>query len=62
VTYLIPAKYNVSDWRSELSLQWDHITFNYNNFKDATADVAVGDEPLYEFSTDVIRAFFSVYF
>ncbi len=62
VTYLIPQKYAISDWRSEISLQWDHITFNYNNFRDPTADAALGEEPLYGFSTDVIRAFISVYF
>jgi len=62
VTYLIPPKYSISDWRSEVSLQWDHITFNYNNFRDPTAEGGVGEEPLYGFSADVIRAFVSVYF
>lgn len=62
VTYLIPKQFSMSDWRSEASLQWDYITFNYNNFKDPTAQAAVGEEPLYGFSTHVIRAFFSVYF
>ena len=62
VTYLIPKQFSMNDWRSEASLQWDYITFNYNNFKDPTAQAAVGEEPLYGFSTHVIRAFFSVYF
>jgi len=62
VTYLIPPKYSISDWRSEVSLQWDHITFNYNNFRDPTAEGGVGEEPLYGFSADVIRVFVSVYF
>lgn len=62
VTYLIPQKYSISDWRSEVSLQWDHITFNYNNFRDPTAADVVGEEPLYGFSTDVIRVFISLYF
>lgn len=62
VTYLIPKQFSISEWRSEASLQWDYITFNYNNFKDPTAQAAVGEEPLYGFSTHVIRAFFSVYF
>jgi hypothetical protein len=62
VTYLIPKQYSLSDWRSEASIQWDYITFNYNNFRDSTADTALGEEPLYGFSAHVIRAFFSVYF
>jgi hypothetical protein len=62
LTYLIPKQYSISDWRSEASIQWDYITFNYNNFRDPTAEGGVGDEPLYGFSTHVIRAFFSVYF
>jgi len=62
ITYLIPKKYSISDWRSEVSLQWDHITFNYNNFRDPTAGGGVGEEPLYGFSADVFRAFFSLYF
>lgn len=62
VTYLIPKQFSMNDWRSEASFQWDYITFNYNNFKDPTAQAAVGEEPLYGFSTHVIRAFFSVYF
>lgn len=62
VTYLIPKQFAISDWHSEASIQWDYITFNYNNFKDPTAEAAVGEEPLYGFSTHVIRAFFSIHF
>mgnify|MGYP001942671426 CR=1 FL=1 len=62
VTYLIPKQFSISDWRSEASIQWDYITFNYNNFRDPTAEGALGEEPLYGFSAHVIRAFFSVYF
>lgn len=62
VTYLIPKQFSISDWRSEASIQWDYITFNYDNFRDPTADAILGEEPLYGFSTHVIRAFFSVYF
>ena len=62
VTYVIPKQFSINDWRSEASLQWDYITFNYNNFRDPTAEAALGEEPLYGFSAHVIRAFFSVYF
>lgn len=62
ITYIVPSKYSINDWRSEVSMQWDHITFNYNNFRDPTVEAAVGEEPLYGFSANVIRAFVSVYF
>lgn len=62
LTYLIPKQYLINNWRSEASLQWDYITFDYNNFRDPTAENPVGEEPLYGFSTHVVRAFFSVYF
>ena len=62
ITYLIPKQFSISDWRSEASIQWDYITFNYNDFRDPTAEAAIGEEPLYGFSAHVIRAFFRVYF
>jgi hypothetical protein len=62
VTYTIPKQFSISDWHSEASIQWDYITFNYNDFKDPTAEAAIGEEPLYGFSAHVIRAFISVYF
>lgn len=62
VTYLIPKQFTISDWRSEASIQWDYITFDYHNFRDPTAEGAIGEEPLYGFSAHVVRAFFSVYF
>lgn len=62
ITYTIPQQFSISDWRSEASLQWDYITFNYNDFRDPTAEGNIGEEPLYGFSANVIRAFVSVYF
>lgn len=62
VTYLIPEQFSINDWRSEASIQWDYITFNYNDFRDPNIDAAIGEEPLYGFSAHVIRAFFSIYF
>ena len=61
-TYKLPAKLFPENVSSEATIQWDHIQFDYNNFRDPTVDAAVGEEPLYSFSADVIRAFFSVYF
>lgn len=62
LTYLIPQQFSINNWRSEASIQWDYISFDYNDFRDPTVDSIVGEEPLYGFSANVIRAFFSVYF
>jgi hypothetical protein len=61
-TYSIPQQFSINGWRSEASLQWDYISFYYNDFRDPTIEGVVGEEPLYSFSAHVIRAFFSVYF
>ena len=62
LTYKIPSDYSPKDWQSEVSLQWDHLRFNYNNFRNPNAEGGVGAEPFYAFSANVIRAFVSVYF
>jgi hypothetical protein len=61
-TYKIPKQFFFNGMTSEATLQWDHITFDYHNFRDRTLDAPVGEEPLYGFNADVIRAFISVYF
>ncbi|KGJ95012.1 Protein of unknown function DUF3570 [Colwellia psychrerythraea] len=61
-TYFVPQKYSFGDLRSEASLQWDYIKFDYKNFRDPTAGDVVGTEPLYGFSANVIRIFYSLYF
>jgi hypothetical protein len=62
LTYLVPAKYVYGGLKSEVSLQWDYIKFDYKNFRDPTAGEVVGEEPLYDFSANVIRLFYSLYF
>ena len=62
VTYLLPKQLSFGDLRSEATLQWDYIDFNYNNFRDPTDEGGIGNEPLYGFSANVVRAFFSLYF
>lgn len=62
ITYLVPPKYVYGDLKSEVSLQWDYIKFDYKNFRDPTAGTVVGAEPLYGFSANVIRLFYSLYF
>jgi hypothetical protein len=62
LTYYIPKQYFFNDMKSEATIQWDRITFDYHNFRDRTVGAPVGEEPLYGFNADVIRAFISVYF
>lgn len=63
------ASYQLPTWRylpqvtPEVTLQWDHIRFDYANFRNVTITSAdVGLEPLYQFDANVYRAFFSLYF
>ena len=42
LTYAIPERFSIENWRSEASIQWDYITFNYNDFRDPTAEGAIG--------------------
>nr|WP_188921975.1 DUF3570 domain-containing protein [Shewanella saliphila] len=62
ITYMLPASMSFGDTRSEASLQWDYIDFQYNNFRNPNAEGGVGNEPFYGFSANVVRAFVSVYF
>jgi hypothetical protein len=49
--------------KPELNVQWDHIRFNYKNFRNVTiTDAGAGLEPLYSLDANVLRAFFSIYF
>ena len=51
--------------RSSINFYWDHIQFDYENFRDATqtsATVPAGTEPLYTFNANIIRLFFSAWY
>lgn len=62
VTYEMPYKNNWLD-KSTLSLYWDHLQFDYDNYSDATVKgVTPGTEPLYSFDADVIRFFVSIWY
>ncbi len=54
-------------WRSidkgTVNISWDHVMFDYEDFRDLRVSTAVvGDEPLYSFSADVLQLFVSVRF
>ena len=48
--------------KGSLNLYYDHIEFNYDDFRNVTYSTTPGDEPLYKFSADVIRLFFSLWY
>ncbi len=54
-------------WRSidkgTVNIAWDHILFDYEDFRDLRVATPVpGNEPLYSFSADVVQLFVSVKF
>ena len=48
--------------KGSLNLSWDRISFEYKDFRDATAGGTAGTEPLYAFEADVIQAFISIWY
>ena len=49
--------------RGSINLSYDHIWFNYDDFRDLRDTSApVGNEPLYKFSADVAQFFVSLWF
>ncbi len=64
VSYKLPS-YGIfsRQLQPEMTVQWDHIIFNYNNFRNVTDRTsAAGAEPLYQLDANVVRAFVSLYF
>ena len=49
--------------KASVNLKFDHIQFNYENFRDATqTSFTPGSEPLYKFSANIMQIFLSVWF
>lgn len=48
--------------RGSINLQWDHLMFDYDNFRDITKNGIAGEESLYSFDADVIRLFISIWY
>ena len=48
--------------KGSLNLYYDYIQFNYDNFRNVIDSTSPGNEPLYKFSADVIRLFFSIWY
>jgi len=62
LTYELNTRWRYIE-RSTLNLSFDHIRFRYQDFRDLTKPVATpGDEPLYEFSANVLQLYFSLWY
>ena len=62
VSYELPQLHQLLD-RTALSLQWDHMFFNYNNFSNLTdVEAAPGEEKLYELEADVVKVLLSIWY
>ena len=48
--------------KGSLNLYYDHIQFNYDNFRNVIGSTSAGNEPLYKFSADVLRLFLSIWY
>ncbi len=50
--------------RGTLNFELDHIRFSYDNFRDLTASGSStpGEEPLYSFNANVIKAYLSIWY
>ena len=62
LSYERPISYRFMD-RVALSLQWDRIYFDYDNFSDLRDTGALpGEEELYELDADVIKVFLTLWY
>lgn len=62
LTYELPVQRRYLD-RSSVSLQYDRIFFDYDDFSNLNDTTAVaGEEALYDFSADVIKVLFTLWY
>ncbi|MFI2812099.1 MULTISPECIES: DUF3570 domain-containing protein [Microbulbifer] len=65
VAYVLPERWSLFDRKNTINFYWDHILFEYDDFRDVTVHnpentIAPGEEPGYSFGANVIRLFWSV--
>jgi len=62
VSYELPFKDKLVD-KLTFNLLWDHIKFNFDNYRDATVkNVTPGTEPEYSYDADVLRFLLTVWY
>ncbi len=48
--------------KATVNYELDHIQFDYDNFRNVLAEGPVGEEPLFSFSANVMKVFFSIWY
>ncbi len=48
--------------KATMNYEIDHIRFDYDNFRNVLAEGPVGEEPLFSFSANVMKVFFSIWY
>jgi hypothetical protein len=61
-TWRLPALKWGGIERSTINVFYDHALYDYADFRNVLEGDSVATEPLYHFSADVLRVFFSVWF
>jgi hypothetical protein len=62
VTY--EFQFSAKNWlkKSTLNVDFDHVRFEYDDFRNVLLDAAPGEEPLYAFSANITRIYFSIFY
>lgn len=62
LSYERPVGYRLLD-KVGITLQWDHIWFEYDNFTDLRVeDTLTGEEPTYDFEADIYKLVFTLWY
>ncbi|MCP5190754.1 MAG: DUF3570 domain-containing protein [Pseudomonadales bacterium] len=62
LSYSRPVSYRFAD-RAALSMRWDRIWFDYEDFRNLEDTAAIpGEEPLYNFEADIYRLVFTLWY
>ncbi len=48
--------------KSSVNVEFDYLKFDYDNFRDVTADGPVGQEPLFGFSANALKLYASIWY
>ena len=48
--------------KSTLNLDFDHVSYVYDDFRNVLVDSPVGEEPLYQFSANITRFYVSIFY
>lgn len=48
--------------KSSFHIEYDYMKFDYDNFRDVTADAPVGEEPLFGFNASALKIYASIWY